>query len=41
MLKSEKCNNFEDLKIISRENYSDQRGEFLSLSDSPITGKGH
>ena len=32
MLKSEKCNNFEDLKIISRENYSDQRGEFLNFN---------
>ena len=31
MLKSEKCNNFEDLKIISRENYSDQRGEFFKI----------
>lgn len=31
MLKSDNCNNFEGLKIISREKYSDQRGEFFKI----------
>ena len=31
MFKSENCENFEGLKIISREKYLDSRGEFLKF----------
>ena len=31
MLQFKKCENFEDLKIISRDTYSDSRGEFFKI----------
>ena len=31
MLQSKKCENFDDLRVISRDTYSDSRGEFYKI----------
>ena len=31
MLKSKKCENFDDLRVISRDTYTDSRGEFYKI----------